>query len=201
MHHELRAGAAVGAVKCIRIAEIERQIVLRVRIHLAGGDVVETLRRLPVAFLDLGSELAGPAADRIGLRERVAALAVLLPDFQLGLFLEHADQDRRFHLHVLGLDFLDHLVGERPRRFLAHRQDAEAVGVAAGQRGRRAERGRTRRARTIGLRFKRNSPKKGQGRQSPSHHAFVIPKRAENRKTCRDSGDQPRLSMGTVNER
>ena len=85
VHHELCAGAAVGAVKGVRIAEIERQIVLRVRIHLAGADAVEALRRLPVAFLDLGAKLARPSADRVGLEHRVAAFAVLLPDFQLGL--------------------------------------------------------------------------------------------------------------------
>ena len=144
VHHELRAGAAVGAVEGVRIAEIERQIILRVRIHLAGGDVVEALRRLAVAFLDLRTEFARPAADRIGLQQREPAVAVLLPDLELGLFLEQPDQDRRVLVHVLGLDVLDHLLGERLRRLLAHRQDAEAVGVAARQCERRhAKRGRS----------------------------------------------------------
>ena len=37
---------------------------------------------------------------------------------------------------------LDHLVGERLRRLVAHRQQANAVGVASGQRDRGAKRSR-----------------------------------------------------------
>src|ERR1041385_402615 len=54
---------------------------------------------------ELGPKLAGPAADRIGLEQREVAGAVPLPDLELGLFLEQADKDRRFLIHVLGFDF------------------------------------------------------------------------------------------------
>ncbi len=87
MHHQMRAGAVMRTVERVRIAHVERQIVLRIRVHLAGGDIVETFRRLAVAFLDLRAEIAGPFADRIGLQQRELAVAILLPDFEFDSLL------------------------------------------------------------------------------------------------------------------
>lgn len=111
MHHEMRAGAAVGAIEGVREAEIEREIIFRVRVHLPRRDVVEPFRRLPVALGDLRAEVARPLADRVGFQQREPALAILLPHFQLGFHLEHAQQDRRADRHVL----LRHL-GQQLRR-------------------------------------------------------------------------------------
>ena len=63
--HQERARAPVGAVVGVGESGIDRQIVVGVRIHQAGRDAVETLGCLAVAFLDLGSEVARPAADRV----------------------------------------------------------------------------------------------------------------------------------------
>ena len=67
--HEKGAGTPVRPIVDIREPGIDREIVVGVRIHQAGGDGVEALRRLPVALLDLGSKLSRPAADRVGAKE------------------------------------------------------------------------------------------------------------------------------------
>src|SRR5262249_54170465 len=107
-------------------------IVGRVGIHLPGRDRVETLGRLAIALLNLGAELTRPAADRIGLQQRVAAGLVLLPDLELGLFLEDARKDRRLLAHALLLDERPHLRRHR-RQGLGN---SDAVGLAAGERDR-----------------------------------------------------------------
>ena len=96
MDHQERAGAVVRPIIGVREAHVDGEVVAGVRIHQARGDRIEALRRLPIAFLDLGTELTRPAADRIGLEQRLAAGLVFLPDLELGLFLEDANQDRRF---------------------------------------------------------------------------------------------------------
>ncbi len=171
MHHQLRAGAIPGAVIGVRIAEIESQIILRVRIHQAGRDAVEAFRRLAIAFLDFGTEIARPAADRIGLEQRIAAGAVLLPDFELGFFLEQANEDRRILRHVL----LFHLRQQRWRdRSIGARVIGKRVfGLAAGERERtHKDRRRHQRANRIGAADQYVSPRK----MSPGlHRAMVIP--------------------------
>ncbi len=143
--HEKSTGAAVRAIIGIREAHIDREIVAGIRIHQAGGDGVEALRRLAVAFLDLGSEVARPAADRIGLQQRKAAGLVLFPDLELRLLLEDPHQDRRFLLHVPVVDLGDHPVRERLHVAAADRR--RAVRLAAGKRNRRRNRsGRQERA-------------------------------------------------------
>src|SRR5690606_31168940 len=108
------------------------------RIHQFGRDEIEAFRRLPVALPDLRTEFAGPFADRIGLQERVFAVARLFPDLKLGLFLEDAQQDGRVEVHPL-------LRNERHggrRHWLkmlrAHGRagDAAALADAAGQKER-----------------------------------------------------------------
>ena len=72
----------------------------RVRVHQAGGDRIEALGRLTIAFIDLRAEIAGPAADRINLEQLETAGGVLLPDLELGFFLEDADEDWGTLWHV-----------------------------------------------------------------------------------------------------
>src|SRR6516164_3116692 len=100
MDHKEPAMAVIGAVICIREAGIDRQIVIGVRIHQAGRDRIEALGRLSVAFIDLRAEIAGPAADRVDLEQLETAGGILLPDFELGFFLENADEDWRTLWHV-----------------------------------------------------------------------------------------------------
>jgi hypothetical protein len=102
--HEERAGAAVRTVVRIREAGIDREILARIRIHQAGRDGVEALRRLAVAGLDLGTQLARKAADRIRAKQREAPAVVLLPNLEFGFLLEDAHEDRRVLLHPLGLE-------------------------------------------------------------------------------------------------
>jgi hypothetical protein len=54
MHHEVRAGAAVGVVIGVRVAKVKGEIVVGVRIHLGRADRVEALRSLAVAFFCFG---------------------------------------------------------------------------------------------------------------------------------------------------
>ena len=131
MHHQIGAGPAVHAVIGVRKADIERQMIARLRVHLRRADVVEALRRLAVAFGELRPELARPFADVVAGRQRVASVALLLPDFQNALFLEDAQHDRRAHRHVLGLHGIDEL--GRELALCLGRNVLERL-VAAGER-------------------------------------------------------------------
>ena len=64
-------------------------------------DRIEALGRLPVALLDLWPQIARPIADRIGLEVVVAPVVALLPDLELGLFLEDANEDGSLCVHAL----------------------------------------------------------------------------------------------------
>jgi hypothetical protein len=66
MDHQECAGPIVGPIIGIWEPGIDGEIVIGVRIHLAGGDGVEALRGLAVALLDFWPQLARPAADGIG---------------------------------------------------------------------------------------------------------------------------------------
>ncbi len=69
MDHQKTAGAIVCLVEAVGKAGIDRKIVVGVGIHLRRRNGIESLRRLPVAFVKLRPEIAGPAADRIGLED------------------------------------------------------------------------------------------------------------------------------------
>src|SRR6202043_3741598 len=107
-----------------------------------GGDRIEALRRLTIAFLDLRTDAARPAADRIDFQQFVAGGAVLLPDFELGLFLEDADEDRRFLRHAFLVEQRQHL-----RRQFLHRAGGKLIGVVAETAGKRQRTGDERRRR------------------------------------------------------
>ena len=94
MDHQEPAVAVIGAVIGVREAGIDREIIVGVRIYQAGRDRIEALGGLAVALSDLRAEIAGPAADRVDLEQLDAPAGTLLPDFELGFFLEDADEDR-----------------------------------------------------------------------------------------------------------
>ena len=146
MDHDGAARIAVGAIIGVGIAHVERQVIGRVGIHLAGRDRIEALRHLPVALLDLGTQLAGPAAHGIGLEQGILSVRLLLPDFELRLFLEGANQDRLVGVGVLFLHQGQNIRGDggggppvahRQRLLAAHKQAAEGRkhGDPAGQTG------------------------------------------------------------------
>lgn len=93
MNHQRGAGSAMAAIELVGETEIEGQVEIRVRIHLLRRDDVEPLGRLLVAFDGLGAEISRPGADRIGPKMLVAAVVVPLPDLELGVLLEDADED------------------------------------------------------------------------------------------------------------
>src|SRR5262249_19787647 len=100
MNHQEPAMAVVGAVIGLCEAGVDRQVVIGVRIHQAGRDRIEALGSLTIAFTDLRTEIAGPAADRIDLEQLEAAGGVLLPDLKLGFLLKDADEDRGTLWHI-----------------------------------------------------------------------------------------------------
>ena len=131
MDHQFGAGVAPGAVIAVGKSGVESEVVIGGRVHLAGRDRIEALRRLAVAFALLGAEIARPAADRIGLEQRVLAVAVLFPNLHFRFFLEDAGEDRRVLVHVLGRDFGKCLFGERR---LGAPVGRDVAGIAAGKR-------------------------------------------------------------------
>src|SRR5262249_48726670 len=120
--------APVRGVVFVREADVDGQVLSRVRIPQAGRDRVEAFRRLPVALLDLRPQLARPAADRIGLEQLELAVAVFLPDLELRLLLVEPHQNGRLLAHVLLLDLGDHLRGEWLQR--AQAPAGRVVGIA-----------------------------------------------------------------------
>ena len=134
MNHQEPAVAVVGAVIGVREAGIDRERVIGVRIHQAGRDRIEALGRLTVAFSDLRTEIAGPAADRIDFEQLETAGGMLLPDFELGFFLEDADEDRRFLRHPLLIEQRQHLRRQRLHRL--GRQLVAAFRLLLRRRGR-----------------------------------------------------------------
>ena len=110
MHHYVSASSAVCAVVNIGIADVKRQVVMRVGVHLLRPHGVETLRGLAVAFPGLRAKVTRPAADRISLEQSEAAAGILFPDLDLRFFLEQADQNRRIDGHVLLFELRQHLL-------------------------------------------------------------------------------------------
>ena len=104
VHHQPLPGTLPGAVIGIGIAEVECQVEFRVRIQLLFGDPVEALRRLAIAKGLLGTDFAGPIADRIRLEVIEAAVVSRLPYFKFGIFLEDAYEDRCAPLHALAAE-------------------------------------------------------------------------------------------------
>ncbi len=91
----MRARPQVHFVEGVRVADVEGLRPARPLVEaLLHGDRVEAFRSLFVAFLLLGSERAGPVADRVGGEELVVALLVAGPDLHFGFGLEHADEHR-----------------------------------------------------------------------------------------------------------
>ena len=140
----MRAGTAERPVEGVRKAHVEGEVIGRIRIHQPGRDHVEAFGRLAIALLHLRAEFARPTADGIRLEKIVLTFRRLLPDLELRLFLEDANEDRRFLRHALALDRLDHLVGKGTRRLLA---DEHASAWKASRKRKRAARSHDRAAR------------------------------------------------------
>ena len=101
MDHQRLAGIAECRLKPVWIPQVERYIVLRFRIQHPFRDMVKSLGRLAITFLDLGAQLPGPPAHRICLEQRVAPTSVDLPDLELAFLLEDPDEDRTLRCHTL----------------------------------------------------------------------------------------------------
>ena len=132
MDHEKSTGAPVRPVVSIWETGVDREVVVGVRVHEAWSDGVEAFRRLPVALLEFWTEFAGPAANRIGVKEGKAPALVLFPDLKLRFFFEDAHQNRRFLRHVLAFDLGHHAV--RQRLHMPAADSRRAVRVATGKR-------------------------------------------------------------------
>ena len=101
MHHQGVARIPQCRFEPVRIAEIERQVILGGGVQHSRIDVVEAFRRLTVAFAGLRAEFPGPSAHRVCFQESIFAGAILLPYFQLALLFENANKDRRRGRHQL----------------------------------------------------------------------------------------------------
>ena len=139
MHHDVAAAAPVGPVVGVGKADIERKVIVGIRVHLLAGDRVEPLGHLTIALAHFRAELTRPAAHREGLQQCIASVRLLLPDFEFGFLLIGANQHRsgggrpqRVHLGESVL---------RNRRQRSSRSDSivELI-VAASQQRRRAYR-------------------------------------------------------------
>lgn len=78
MDHECGAGALVGAVEPVGVAEVEGEVKIRIGVHAGARHEVESLGGLAVAFGKFGAEGAGHGGDVVGAEEFVGLLAWLL---------------------------------------------------------------------------------------------------------------------------
>src|SRR5215471_7315085 len=101
MDHERAAVAVVRFVEAVGEARVDRQIEVGVGIHQLGGNGIEPLWSLAVALIELRPKIARPPTDREGLEQIEMAGGVLLPDFELRLFLENAHKDRPMFWNLL----------------------------------------------------------------------------------------------------
>src|SRR5262249_43641257 len=113
--------------------------------------------RLPVAFLFLGAEIAGPTANRIGLQQHELAIAILLPDLHLRLFFEDPSENRGLFVHVFRRDLGDHLFGQWG---LCPARGRNALSVTAGQSNRSGN-SRRRQQRASERSFQTGTPRSG----------------------------------------
>lgn len=94
MDHEGGAGATVGLIVFVGVAEVEGEVEVGVGVHGGGGDEVETLGSLAVAFGEFGAEFAGHGGDIVGAEVLECLLAWLLdPEFEFAFLLEDAEED------------------------------------------------------------------------------------------------------------
>ena len=148
MDHEQAAVAVVRLVEAVGVAGVDRKIVIGIGIHQLRRNRIEPLGSLTVALIQLRPKIARPSADRIDLQELETAGGVLLPDFELRLFLENAHKDRRIFWHLplpeqreqLGRQLLCRLGRQRLCRLGRRR-----IAVFAKARDRRQCRGKSRR--------------------------------------------------------
>lgn len=131
MDHQVGAVTAVCSIVAVRKAGVDGEVVAGIRVHLAGADRVETLRRLPVAFLHLRAELAGPGADLVFAQLGKTVGGVGLPDLQRTFFLEDADHDRRGLRHIRRLHIGDDPAGKLVRGLVLDVSDID-VGLVEG---------------------------------------------------------------------
>ena len=160
MDHDGPAGAVPGAVERIGIADIEREIIGGIRIHLAGRDGIEAFRHLVVALAQLRTELAGPAAHREGLQEGVLPVRLHLPDLELRFLLIGADQSRRRSRRAQRFHLRQGLLRNWAQGFGRHAAAAVDLFLASRQQGPRARRQASRQhPRAPSPRFHRCTPR------------------------------------------
>ena len=115
MHEDRAACRALRAIVGVRVAHIEREIILRCRIHLAGRDLVEAFRHLAIAFAHFWTQLARPAAHRVGPQRHVAPIRFHFPNFEFRFLLIGADEDWRRRGEPFFLDERKHVWRKRMR--------------------------------------------------------------------------------------
>src|SRR5215470_8275978 len=116
MDHNVSASSAVYAVVGVGISNIEREVFVRVGVHLLRFHGVESLGCLAVAFPDLRAKVTRPPADRISLEQSETAAGVFFPDLDLRFLLEEANENRRVDGHMVPFELRQHLRGQRLER-------------------------------------------------------------------------------------
>lgn len=92
--HDEAAGALVGLVVGVGVADVEGEVEVALGIHLGGGNEVESFGDLAVAFAEFGAEGAGGAEDGVALEEDEGGVGGGLdPEFEEAFFFEGAEED------------------------------------------------------------------------------------------------------------
>lgn len=106
MDHDEIAGALVGEVVGVRIADVEGQVVAAGGIELLLCDAVEAFRSLHVSFAGFGPQSAGETGDGVGAKKMPLSLVVLQPQLEFAAFFENADEDGLTKLALAGSEFI-----------------------------------------------------------------------------------------------
>ena len=83
MNHQELAGSPIRLIVGIGESGIDSEVGARIRIHQVGRNSIEALGSLPVTFLKLRPQVAGPAADGVRPQQREASGVINFPDFEL----------------------------------------------------------------------------------------------------------------------
>src|SRR6056297_4207402 len=102
VNHDVAAGPAHGSVECVRVAQVESQVEVRMRMQSFGHDRIESLGRLEIALESLGPEHTGDVADwkRAVKFESFATPKI---EFQFAAFLEYPDMHRVSYSQTLAI--------------------------------------------------------------------------------------------------
>ena len=102
VNHDEVASSGVSSVEGVRVADVEREVIFALRVHLARGHEVEPFRHLAVTLTLFGARVSRGGGDMIGF-EKGEFVPLFDPEFELAFLFEGPYENGRspFELFLL----------------------------------------------------------------------------------------------------